>query len=329
VPPGHVMHQAVFGGADLGDGAAKTRPVDHALGMLDAKPQGKRLGIDGDAAVMQHLECVAGAVPRRQHHMIGFDLLARFQRHTAQLPVFDFQAGELAAKTILPAQLLDGLAQTFHHGDQAEGADMGMGLGENFLGRAGLDEFVQHLAAQVAWILDLAVELAVAEGARAALAELDIGFGIEHRTAPQAPGVFGAFAHRLAALQDDGAEAGLGQDQGGEQAARPRAHHQRAGKGPGRRMGREAILHVGAGAYRRLTREPPQQRGLVGDLGIDRINISDGRAVARVVTALEDMKALQRRGIDLQPPDDGGPQRLGRVVERKFDIGQAQHGAHI
>ena len=176
--------------------------------MLDAKADGERLGLDGDAAVVQHLEHVAGAVAHRQHDMVGCDLLAAFQHHAAHLAVaIEQQVGHLALKAIFAAQAFDGLAQALHHRHQPEGADMRMGLGEDFFRRAGLHEFGQHLAAQMARVLDLAVELAVGERAGAAFAELHVRFRIEHRSPPQAPGVLGALAHHLAALQDDGPKA--------------------------------------------------------------------------------------------------------------------------
>ncbi len=64
---------------------------------------------------------------------------------------------------------------------------MRMRFGENVFRRAGLHELGQHLATQMPRILDLAVEFAVAERARAAFAELHVRFRIEHRLAPQAP----------------------------------------------------------------------------------------------------------------------------------------------
>ncbi len=75
---------------------------------------------------------------------------------------------------ILAAQFLDGPAHALDHGDEAEGADMRMRFGQDVVRRAGLDEFLQHLAAEEARILDPAIELAVREGAGAALAELDV-----------------------------------------------------------------------------------------------------------------------------------------------------------
>ena len=83
--------------------------------MLDAKADGERLGLDGDAAVVQHLENIAGAVAHRQHHMVGGDLFAALQPHALERPVFQNQVSDLALKAIFPAQAFDSGAQRFHH----------------------------------------------------------------------------------------------------------------------------------------------------------------------------------------------------------------------
>src|SRR6185369_283447 len=93
-------------------------------------------------------------------------------------------------------------AHLLHHAHQAEGADVRLGDPGDLLGRAGLDELLDHLAREMARVADLAPELTVGERAGAALAELDVRFGIEHAAPPQAPGVAGALAHRPPALED-------------------------------------------------------------------------------------------------------------------------------
>ncbi|MNR60959.1 hypothetical protein D3C85_1825670 [compost metagenome] len=50
---------------------------------------------------------------------------------------------------------------------------------EDFGAGSGFDEFLEHLAAVVLRVADLAVELAVREGSRSAFAELGVGLGVE------------------------------------------------------------------------------------------------------------------------------------------------------
>ena len=78
--------------------------------------------------------------------MIGSDFFSALEPNTFDRPLLQNQFGDLALKTIFPAQTFDGGAERFHHGHQPEGADMGMGLGENFFRRAGVNELFQHLA---------------------------------------------------------------------------------------------------------------------------------------------------------------------------------------
>ena len=124
---------------------------------------------------------------------------------------------------------------------------------QNLFRRAGLDELRQHLARQVAWVADLAPQLAVAEGASAAFAELHIRFWVEHALAPQAPGVLGAFAHLATAFQHDRAQAQLRKHQRRKQAEGAKADDQRSrplcGVEVSRRMADKAVTRVGARAH--------------------------------------------------------------------------------
>ena len=152
--------------------------------MLDAKADGKRLGLDVDAAVEQHLRRCRGRCgppPARHDRRRSLRRFPAARRAVCRVSI-SIRSVTLLWKRYSPPRLSMVCAQDFHHRHQPEGADMGMGFGENFFRRAGLDEFGQHLAAQMARILDLAVELAVGESAGAAFAELDIGFRGEHRS---------------------------------------------------------------------------------------------------------------------------------------------------
>src|SRR3989338_2022521 len=129
-----------------------------------------------------------------------------------------FDVVHAALETDFTTQRLDGLAHLLHHAHQTEGADMRMALIQNLFRRTRLDEFLQHLSTQVARVFDLAVQLAVRERARAALAELHVGFRVKHALPPQPEGILGSFTHRLAAFQYQRAETHLREDQPGEQA---------------------------------------------------------------------------------------------------------------
>jgi hypothetical protein len=225
-----VVHQLVVGRAQdrVAGAGAEARAVDHALRVFDAKAHRERLGHHVHAAPLQHLEGVARAVAQRQHHVVGGELLATGQHQAAHAAVFDLQVGDALAEADLAAQRLDVGAHLLHHADQAEGADVRLGHVEDLFRRAGLDELGQHLAREVARVADLAPQLAVAEGAGAAFAELHVGLRVQHAAAPQAPGVLGALAHRLAALQHDRPQAHLRQHQRGEDAAGPEADDHRA-----------------------------------------------------------------------------------------------------
>ncbi len=62
-------------------------------------------------------------------------------------------------------------------------------------------------------VADLGVKFAVGEGASAALAELDIGFGVKGpAAAPEAGDVPCAIAGGFATFEDDGAAAGAGEE---------------------------------------------------------------------------------------------------------------------
>ena len=135
-----------------------------------------------------------------QNDVLRRDLLAAIEDHAAHLAGGRDEIVDAALEADLPAERLDFRAQALDHADQAKRADVGPGDVENLLGRASLDEFGEHLAPEVARVADLAVELAVREGARAAFAELDVRFRVEPPFAPERPGITRAFAHGLAAL---------------------------------------------------------------------------------------------------------------------------------
>ena len=302
------------------------RRVDQRLRMLDPEADRERLGLDIHAALVQHLERVARAVADRQHQVAGGDPLAAGEHHAAHLAAgavaLDVDVDDLAREAVFAAQRDDVLAHLLDHLDQPEGADVRLADIHDFLGRAGLDELGQHLAAVVFRVLDLAIQLAVRKGAGAAFAELDVRLRIEFALAPEAEGVDGAFAHHLAALEDQRAQAHLGQDQRGEQAARAGADDDRALVGVVALQllaaGDEFVAGVGRRHDVGVVLEAGQHRRFVAQFGVDRVDQHDGAAFARVVTALEHGKPEQGAGIDAEARQQRVAQRGLGMVERKF-----------
>ena len=102
---------------------------------------------------------------------------------------------------------------------------MGLGVTEDALRRAVGHQLPQDKS--VAGVPGAGIQLAVGEGARAPLAELDVGLEIQLAGGPEPLHVLRPLLHRLAPLQQNGSCPAAGQGQGAEQAPRSRAHHHR------------------------------------------------------------------------------------------------------
>ena len=265
---------------------------------------------------MQHLEGIARAVPDCQHHVVRAHGLATGEGDAAYLAVLDLQVVHPTAEADFAAEVLDGCAHVLDHRHQAEGADVWLADGEDLLGRAGLHEFGQHLASVVLRILDLAVQLAVRKRAGAAFAELHVRLRVEHALAPQAEGVHRAFAHRLAAFEDDRAEAHLRQQQAGEQAAGAGTDDDRAqGRARWRRRDK-VIAGIGARTNPQVTPGALHHRIRVQDIEVQGVDQQDGAALARVVAALVNGQAAQFVITKAQARQDRRPKCFGRMVQR-------------
>ncbi|MFN9966096.1 MAG: hypothetical protein ACK52N_04470 [Lysobacteraceae bacterium] len=279
----------------------------------------------------------AGAVAQRHHDVVGARGFAAGQHHAAQVAHacgihVDQQVIHALREADFAAQAFDDAPHVLHHRHQAEGADVRLADVEDFIGRTGLHEFVQHLAAEVALVADLAVELAVGKRARTALAVLHVRLGVQHFLAPQAEGVHGALAHLLAALQHDGLEAHLRQHECCEQPAGAHADHDRAQRLVRRRLGDDAVGRVGRRGHLdavrlRLRRHALQHRRLIGDVDIHRVDQLDLAALAGVVAALGHGQRTQRAGLQLQTRQHRVVDRGVGVVERQRDVGESKHGA--
>ena len=110
------MHQLVIGRAQqrVAGIGAEAAAVDQRLRMLDAKADGKRLGFDVDAALVQHLEGVARAVADGQHHMVGWRCVRRSASTTPRTCPFSISMSvHPALEADFAAQRLDAVARIF------------------------------------------------------------------------------------------------------------------------------------------------------------------------------------------------------------------------
>src|SRR5882672_8408621 len=131
--------------------------------MLDTKAYSEWLGLQIDAALLQHAQGVARAVSGRQHDVASAQRVAVLKYHAFELAIFYEQIGHLALEAYFTTQRNDLLAHGRYDTRETKRADVRLADVEN-LGRcAGTHELVQYLASVKLWILDLTVEFAVGE----------------------------------------------------------------------------------------------------------------------------------------------------------------------
>ena len=197
--------------------AAVLRPVDQLLRMFNPRPNGKRLGLHGDAHLFQHRKGIAGAVPHRQHHMMGFQHIriafGRLDAHSYHLIFFAEQSAHLRRKPHFAAQFADGPGQR---------------------------QFLQHLPG--ARVLCPGIELSVGKSPCAAFAKLHVALRLQLPRLPKMLHRFLPFFHRLPALDHDWALPGLGQNQRGKQTGRTKSNHHGA---HGKRTAVRQLIAIG------------------------------------------------------------------------------------
>ncbi len=286
------MHELVVGRTEqlVACLVAEAGAIDERLRMLDAEADRKRLRFDVDAACLQHIERIAGAVADREHDVVRTDMLAIVEDDPAHplaaVPVrSEVEIRDPAFETIFAAERLDRRAQALDHGDEPEGADMRLADVQDLGRRARAHELLQHLAAMVGRVPDAAPELAVGKRARPALAELHVRFRVQHAAPPEPPGIAGSFPHRAAAFENDRPEAALRQDQGRHQAARAGADHDWACGDLAVRASHGLVTRVGRRADRAVPFRPAQKGRLIAHFSVQRVNQQDRRPAACVVAA--------------------------------------------
>ena len=191
---------------------------------------------------------------------------------------------------------------------QVIGSDVRLGLIENFVRSAGGDKFVEHLAHAVVFVFDLRGQLAVGEGTRAAFAERDIRFGIQHAVFPEGLHVFNPADDIFAAFDENRFGSRLRQQQRGHQSARPAADND---GGDGRLSIDDRRLIIDSFDLR-----PSSIVNCRCDFNINRINRQDAMLLPRIDRPADDGVTDQLRGLNAQLFGDGFCQcRIG-VVKR-------------
>ena len=197
--------------------------IDDALLLLNPRAHGEGLWLHGNAGFFQHFEGVPGAVADGENRRVTVDNFPGIGFQAGKLSIFDAKARDLRVEPHLPAERNDPLSQVLHHSEQNIRAHMGLGVVENVLPGPGLHELLQHPAD--AGVIDTGVQLAVGEGARAALAELDVAFFVQNPGCKEFFHLFVAGLRVLSPLQNQRLPACQGQNQGGKHPRRAEAHH--------------------------------------------------------------------------------------------------------
>ena len=237
--------QLVVGGGEPVPEGAELGAAHRLLAVLNAHADGEGLALHGQAQLVQHLEGVPGGVAGGQDQGVageGAGAALRLDGEGGEAAVHPGQPDELVAEADVCPQAEQLAPDGFHHVPQHVGADVGLVRVFDVGGRAVGDEHVKDVGD--AGVVHPGGELAVGKGARAALAELDVGGGGELGGLPEVLHVPGAGVHVPAPLQDNGAQPRPGQGEGGEQARRAHAHHHGAGGG-GAADGGEDVGGVG------------------------------------------------------------------------------------
>lgn len=193
--------------------------VDELLGMLHADAEGEGLGLEEPAATGEEFVDVACRMAGGQDDGGGLYFIASGINDAAYTSVFDEEVGNTGVEMVFSSMIYNCFTHARDDGRQAVGADMGVDVDHDVGIGAMLDEETQHLA-HVATLGGARIELAVAVGPGAALAEAPVAVGVHLLGAHQADNVALALFHGLAPFHDDGPHAQLQSLEGRKEARR-------------------------------------------------------------------------------------------------------------
>ena len=154
---------------------------------------------------------------------------------------------------------------------------------------------------------------------------------MQHAFAPQAPGVLGAFTHFFAALQHDGLEPHLRQQQRGKNPAGTKTHHHGAHGRGGFCLGNGVVSLVGCGANVWVACQALQQRSFLRRVAERHVDDVDQQQLllAGVVAAFVNGVAVHSAGGKPQCLCNQGAQGGFKMVKRQLEFGQSEHGENL
>ncbi len=220
----------------------------------------------------------------------------------------DSQPGEFVPKADGAAQGNQLPPDIPHHLPEDVGADVGPVRVLHVGGSPRFHQGVQH--GGDAGVVGAGGQLAVGEGPRPSLAELDVGALVQRPGGPEVPHVQGAPVNVLPPLQNGAGQAAAGQEQRGEQPRRPHPHYHRGERGFPFHL-REHVggsLRQGDVPPRRASHHSP----LVGHGGFHCVDIVDAVFFSGVDGLPDDLQLPQRP----RPH----PQRLSRPPAQQVHI---------
>ena len=217
--------ELIVGRGEIFPVVAELGGADVLLPVLDAHPDGEILPLQREPHLVKHGEGIPGGVSGGQDQGVTGQVVASVgsgDGDAGHPALFRADAGKLMLEAHLTAQGEEFHTDVLHHLAQHVGADVGLVAPGHVRGRARPHQGIQYGAD--AAIVGAGGELAVGEGARAALPELDVGDGGELTGGPEAVHILGAAVHVPPPLQHDGGHPGPGQIERGKESGGTHAH---------------------------------------------------------------------------------------------------------
>jgi hypothetical protein len=174
--------------------------------MLDADADGEGLAFEENVVAVEEFVNIARAVAGGEDDGIGLEGAAIGASDGTGVVLVDVDVGDFGVEVDFAAVVDDGVAEGFDDVGEEIGADVGVGIGEDFFwGTVGDEDLVDGVDG--AALGSAGVELAIGEGAGSALAEAVVTFLNDAALAEEGCEIEAAGAGIFSTLEDDGLDA--------------------------------------------------------------------------------------------------------------------------